>query len=100
VPVHPYVGRPKLEWKRAEFGFEAYIVRNAKYRSSSSYLTREIFAYVRDKDSGTLLPLFEDDDASRKWLVLRRSFGDIKSFDTQREAKLHVEAMFALEYTD
>lgn len=100
MPVHPYVGRPKLEWKRAEFGFEACVVRQAKYRSSSSYLTREIFAYVRGNDAEELLPLFEDGDMSRKWLVLRQTFGDIKSFDTHREAKLHVEALFALEYSD
>ena len=103
MPVHPYVGRPKLEWVRRNFGYEAVVVRRAKYRSDSDYTTREIFAFVRNRDQAQLslmLPIFEDDDVAKPWLVVRNDFGQVVSFDKLAQAKLHVEAMFNLEHID
>jgi hypothetical protein len=101
MPTHPYIGRPTLEWRRNAFGVEAYIVRRAKYRGSSEYTTRELFMHIRKTDDGNIaLPIFDDDEIGKTWLVLKDSFGTIKGFDTLKEAKLHVEATFTLEYID
>lgn len=102
MPVHPYIGRPMLEWKRVDFGYEANILRLAKYRSDNTYSVREVYAYVRRKDASDelLLPIFDSDDTDKAWLVLKNTFGDIKSFDKFKDAKLHVEALFALEFGD
>ena len=99
---HPYVGRPTLEWKRTAYGYEVYIVRLARYRKGDAYTTREIFAYLRHKNASEtqLLPLFDTDDEGHDWLVLRHTFGDVKSFDTFKDACVHVEAMFNLEHMD
>jgi hypothetical protein len=90
---HPYTGRARLQWEKTGTGVHMAIrVQEAKYRRGASYDVRETFAIVRPtyNEAG----VFADNGM---FLVTRGSFDDLSAHNTLDEAKVYVEALFALE---
>ena len=97
MPKHPYVGKPRLVWAYDDRGDNirsAYVERDAKYRTSRQYTTRETFAVVRPTYNSA--GVFGDLDG--KYVVTRNAFDEIRSFDDFETAMVYVESLFALEY--
>lgn len=97
MPKHPYVGKPRLVWAYGDRGDgvrSAYVERDAKYRTSRQYTTRETFAVVRPtyNSAGVL------GDIDGKYVVTRNAFDEIRSFDDFETAMVYVESLFALEH--
>lgn len=92
---HPYTGKPRLVW-----GIEgnnvrvAYVERDAKYKTSRKYQTREMLAMIRPtyNSAGVL------HDIEGKYVVTRNDFGEVRSFDDCETALVYVESLFALEH--
>lgn len=66
--------------------------QQAKYRRGQAYEVREPFAQVRPayNIAGLL-------DSKGGWVVTRNTFDEIREFAALPDAKLYVEALFALE---
>lgn len=96
MPKHPYVGKARLVWDWADAPRvrRAFVERDAKYKTSRSYTTRESFALVRTtyNSAGVL------GDIEGKYVVTRNAFDEIRSFDDFETAMVYVESLFALEY--
>lgn len=82
-----------MQWETTATGVHmAIAVRSAKYRRGSAYDVRETFAIVRPtyNEAG----VFASDGM---FLVTRGSFEDLSAHETLHQAKVYVEALFALE---
>lgn len=97
---HNYVGPPTLHWvpgtpdngKQCTHWI-AQSWRPAKYHHSGSpYIVKSYFAYLLPAhDANGLI------SARSGWVVSRGNFEDLAHYPTIDEAKLYVEALFALE---
>lgn len=93
---HPYTGKPRLVWDWGGDGLvrTAYVERDAKYKTSRVYQTREMLAMIRPtyNSAGVL------HDINGKYVVTRNDFGEVRSFDDFETAMIYVESLFALEH--
>ncbi len=96
MPKHPYTGKPRLVW---DYGTphirNAYVERDARYKTSRQYTTRELLAAIR--------PLYQGDAILTtgevgKYVVTRNAFDEVRTFDDMDTAIVYVESLFALEY--
>lgn len=99
---HPYTKRPDLIWQEDHnYAHKAVVVGFATYKTSGrGYHTNDLFAIVRPVYGGDGLVCGDNG-----WVV---SFTDVSQqpntfdftvFDKIADAKLHVEAVFALEFS-
>lgn len=94
---HPYTGKPRLQWAIEGNNVRvAYVERDAKYKTSRSYTTREMLAMIRPtyNSAGVL------HDLDGAYVVARNDFGEVRSFDSFDTAMAYVESLFALEHGD
>jgi hypothetical protein len=92
---HPYTNdRPTLVEDYNHGGVWTFSVeRVAKYRRGGAYTIREFFATVRPVyDNTGFLP------HCTGVIVSRNDFGETMHFSNFSDAKLHVRALFALEF--
>lgn len=89
---HPFIGHPKLIWK--DLGDGAYVAtvrREAKYRSGRPYDVDLWFAIVRQAYAGDGLV------TDSGWVVSRKGFAQLRTFNSLAEAKHFVESLYEFE---
>ncbi len=92
ILTHPYTGPAVLEWEETQPGMlRAIVSRPASYKRGSKFDVRKAFAFIRRSLDGNAL--LEGDG----WVVSRGGFDDLTMHPTLAAAKLHVQALFALE---